>query len=123
LVHAGKKLLHEALSDKMKDGILKKLQERPQVKVILEEKVIEDDEMKAQLHLRFFSGSRVVKTDKDTEIQTDLIFYCGGSKINSNSYKDTFSDRITERGEIKVFFLFFFSSFPFFSSFDINIYI
>ncbi|XP_062989089.1 ferroptosis suppressor protein 1 [Elgaria multicarinata webbii] len=59
----------------------------------------------ANLHmltLHRFKENMTVKTDKGTEIVTDMVILCTGIKVNSSAYSSAFSDKLASNGALKV---------------------
>ncbi|XP_015278385.1 PREDICTED: apoptosis-inducing factor 2 [Gekko japonicus] len=56
----------------------------------------------AMLTLNQFKENMTVKTDKGTEIATDMVILCTGIKVNSSAYCSTFSDKMASDGALKV---------------------
>ncbi|XP_066476757.1 ferroptosis suppressor protein 1 [Tiliqua scincoides] len=54
------------------------------------------------LTLNKFKENMVVKTDKGTEVITDMVVVCTGIKINSSAYRNAFSDKLASNGALKV---------------------
>jgi len=75
----------------------------PDVKVILGDRAIIDDELRASApRQRYVAGNRTVKTEKGETIDADLIFFTTGGKADSKFLAKTFPDKVNERGEVKV---------------------
>lgn len=55
-----------------------------------------------ELHLNATQKDMVIKTDKGTEITTDLIICCTGNRINSGAYKSTMGESLAQNGALKV---------------------
>jgi len=101
LIHAHEKLSLENTPDYYHENVITKVRALPNVKLILGERAILDDIPEFHQH-KFASGKRTLKTDKGTEIETDLIFFCPGSKPNTDCVKQHFGDKLDEHGRIKV---------------------
>ncbi|KAJ6661567.1 hypothetical protein lerEdw1_013806 [Lerista edwardsae] len=54
------------------------------------------------LTLNKFRENMVVKTDKGTEVATDMVLLCTGIKVNSSAYSRAFSDKLASNGALKV---------------------
>ncbi|XP_054838034.1 ferroptosis suppressor protein 1 isoform X2 [Eublepharis macularius] len=54
------------------------------------------------LTLNQFSENMAVKTDKGTEIATDMVILCTGIEINSSAYSSVFFDKLASDGALKV---------------------
>ncbi|CAI5774571.1 apoptosis-inducing factor 2 [Podarcis lilfordi] len=54
------------------------------------------------LTLNEFKENMIVKTDKGTEIVTDMVILCTGIKVNSAAYSGAFSDKLASNGALQV---------------------
>ncbi|XP_034993861.1 ferroptosis suppressor protein 1 isoform X2 [Zootoca vivipara] len=54
------------------------------------------------LTLNKFKENMIVKTDKGTEIVTDMVILCTGIKVNSAAYSGAFSDKLASNGALQV---------------------
>nr|XP_028585351.1 apoptosis-inducing factor 2 isoform X2 [Podarcis muralis] len=54
------------------------------------------------LTLNQFKENMIVKTDKGTEIVTDMVILCTGIKVNSAAYSGAFSDKLASNGALQV---------------------
>ena len=103
LVHSHADLISaNKLKPEFHKRVLKKVRAYPDVKVILEDRVVLDDELKAASSHRYLAGKRTVKTQKGESIDTDLVFFTIGGKPNSNFVSKLFPDKVNEKGEVKV---------------------
>ncbi|XP_038599830.1 ferroptosis suppressor protein 1 isoform X2 [Tachyglossus aculeatus] len=71
---------------------------RKGVKLVLSERVSNLD----QLPLNESQEHILVKTDKGTEVDTNLVILCTGIKINSSAYSSAFSDKLATNGALRV---------------------
>lgn len=99
LLHSHEQLIPGPLKKEFQSQFLKLVEGTPNVKLILGDRaVLEDDELKTTA--KFLEGKRIVKTEKGQEVETDLIFFCTGAKVNNASFKDQFP--VDEDGRLKV---------------------
>ncbi|KAJ7324243.1 hypothetical protein JRQ81_017263 [Phrynocephalus forsythii] len=68
------------------------------VHLVLGERVANLD----MLTLHQFKENMVVRTDKGTEIATDMVILCTGIKVNSAAYSSAFSNKLASNGALKV---------------------
>ncbi|XP_077206653.1 ferroptosis suppressor protein 1 isoform X2 [Paroedura picta] len=54
------------------------------------------------LTLNQFKEDMTVKTDKGSEVATDMVILCTGIKVNSSAYSSAFSDKLANDGALKV---------------------
>ncbi|XP_039767453.1 ferroptosis suppressor protein 1 [Ornithorhynchus anatinus] len=71
---------------------------RKGVKLVLSERVSNLD----QLPLNESQEHILVKTDKGTEVDTNLVILCTGIKINSSAYSSAFADKLATNGALRV---------------------
>ena len=102
LVHAHDHLIPGGLTERFKDEALKRTRATPNVKVILSDRVVFDDEMQVKGSTRLVTGRRTVKTEKGESIEADIVLYCGGAKVNTSAFAATFADKLDEKGRLKV---------------------
>ncbi|GAB5357381.1 hypothetical protein AAMO2058_000369800 [Amorphochlora amoebiformis] len=103
LIHSGDKIASATnMSEKFKDRALAALAKFKNIKVMLGERVTdfgetetaeegkneEKDKKTKAKHMTFLAGKRTLKTQKGTEIETDLVFFCMGTKVNNASFKN-----------------------------------
>lgn len=54
------------------------------------------------LNCRCVVGHRTVRTSTGREIETDMIFFCNGARVNSSSYSEAFAHVCGEHGDLRV---------------------
>ncbi|XP_071950277.1 ferroptosis suppressor protein 1-like [Antedon mediterranea] len=96
LIHSSDVLIGPMMKEKFRNSLRKQL-EALGVKLILGEKVTNLDELP-------LDGSEkcIVKTDKGSEVEADLVFVCIGLKINIAAYSSALSNSMDEHGCLKV---------------------
>ncbi|XP_033120461.1 apoptosis-inducing factor 2-like, partial [Anneissia japonica] len=96
MVHSSEVLISPLMGQSFRDKVRNELQASG-VKMVLGEKVTNLSELPVD-----GSAKCVVKTDKGSEIEADLVIVCIGLKVNSDVYSKALGDCMDESGSLKV---------------------
>jgi len=95
LIHSSNHLLTPALSERSQTFLQNQLRTQFNIKLLLEEKVTNLDEITED-------GGGILKTDKDSTVESDLVYKCIGVTLNTDAYKDGLASAMTDRNALKV---------------------
>nr|XP_060624846.1 ferroptosis suppressor protein 1 [Anolis sagrei ordinatus] len=97
LIHSKIALADEELLPRVRQEVKETLIQEG-VNLFLGQKVDNLDE----LTLHQFKENMLVKTDKGTEMVTDMVILCTGIKVNSSAYSSSFVNKLASNGALKV---------------------
>lgn len=101
LVHSQDHLVSSVdLLPAFREQVAARLQAFSDVTLVLGDKVVLDDSLKAPY--RFLPGARTVQTEKGKSIETDLVIFTSGGKPNSGFLAKLFPEKIDSKGQVKV---------------------
>jgi len=96
LVHPRPLLLDPSpLSDKFKEKTATALR-KVGVQLLLDQRLLLEQDLEVTRAMsmdRYLAGSRTLVTDKGSIIDTDLLFFCTGARVNNASYEANLDDR------------------------------
>lgn len=98
IVSASDNIIPGPFSNEFRDSVKQRIKETfPKVNLILGERVIVTDEMKETLQQTLYLvGNRTIETNKSNKIETDLVIFCTGSKMNSSAYEEDFKNSVNQ---------------------------
>eukprot|EP01133_Synstelium_polycarpum_P005677 gene5677-6557_t len=105
LVHSGDRLVHSTMNDKFTKKLRDQLKAL-KIDVILNDKIDAPEQVMAdrvsQQSATYTVENRTYTTISGTAIEADLVFWCLGTKLNSEAYQVGFADKMTEHGRLRV---------------------
>lgn len=103
LIHPHEWLGNSTLPTKMHNSIKSRLSALPGVKLLLGERVIVTEQMRAKSNggVNYIENEEIV-TSKQTRINADLVFFCNGAKVNCGAYEKDFAASMDENKRLKV---------------------
>ncbi|XP_014796050.1 PREDICTED: apoptosis-inducing factor 2 isoform X1 [Calidris pugnax] len=118
LIHSKIALADVELLDSVRQEV-KEILLRKGVRLLLSERVSNEENLKVcdpglsvptgervsneeNLKTNRFQKDMVVRTEKGTEVVTDMVVLCTGIKINSSAYASVFGDKMASNGALKV---------------------
>eukprot|EP01132_Coremiostelium_polycephalum_P004743 gene4743-5920_t len=103
LVHSREKLIYGLLTEKFYKRLHEKISNL-KIDLILGERVEKNEVESPSIfkHNNIDEGYQIIRTSKGREIETDLLFWCVGVKVNNEPLLEHFNELLDETGRIQV---------------------